>query len=125
MGISKSVLGMVQSTKKCGSYLVTLSNDEISSISKALGLKYKKTLTFVAVAQKQGIRTDEVRLFADCSNVPQAAIDANKKLMNFGLMLVCDKPTYGASNSGFHYWYLVKAPIMYLPVDMAVNDGRM
>lgn len=124
MVISQNV-GMIRPTKKHGQHLVTLSNDEIESISKAMGSKYKKTLTFVAVARKQGIRTDEVRLFANCSNVPNAAIDANKKLMNYGLMLHCVKPPHGAYNSGFHFWYLIKAPIMTLPVGMAVNDSRI
>jgi hypothetical protein len=125
MGISKRKVGMIRPTKKHGLHLITLTTDEINSISKSLGFKFKKTLTFVAVAQKQGIRTNEIRLFADCSNVPQAAIDANKKLMNFGLMLICEKPSHGVYNSDFHYWYLVEAPIMTIRVGMAVNDGRM
>ncbi|MGO2497762.1 MAG: hypothetical protein ACTH6I_07050 [Vibrio litoralis] len=116
-------VGMAQSTKKHGQTLITLSNQEIQSLLSPLGTNTKKALTFQAIAQQQGIRTDAIRSFANCSNVPQAAIDANKKLMNYGLMLHCVKPPHGAYNSAFHFWYLIQAPIQYLNVEMAVNDG--
>lgn len=116
-------IGLVQPSKKYGQTLITLSNKEIQSLLTPLGTDTKKALTFQAIAQQQGIRTDDIRLFANCSNVPQAAIDANKKLMNYGLMLHCVRPPHGSYNSGFHFWYLIEAPIEYVNVEMAVNDG--
>ncbi len=119
-------VGLAQPTQKNGQNLtlVTLSEKEQNSIAAVLGNDTKKALTFLAVANKQGSRTNEIRMFANCSNVPQAAIDANKKLMNYGLMLVCLKPPHKAYNSAFHFWYLIQAPIMDIPVSMSANDGR-
>ncbi|HHG3093055.1 TPA: hypothetical protein ACPVXD_003263 [Vibrio parahaemolyticus] len=124
MGIQK--LGLAQPTLKNGQNLtlVTLTEKEQASIAAVLGNKTKKALTFLAVAKQQGSRTNEIRTFANCSNVPQAAIDANKKLMNYGLMLVCLKPPHAAYNSAFHFWYLIEAPIMNVPISMSSNDGR-
>lgn len=117
--------GLAMPHKKIGCTPVVLSAKEVAQLLKLLGYTTKKALAFQAIAQKQGIRTDEVRLFANCSNVPNAAIDANKKLMNYGLMLICDKPAHKAYNSGFHFWYLVEAPIQQVPVAMAMNDSRV
>ncbi len=114
--------GIAMSHKKNGLTPVVLPKKEILNLKSVLGNTTKKALTFEAVANNQGIRTNDIRDHAFCSNVPQAAIDANKKLMNHGLMIICDKPAHKARNAAFHHWYLVQAPIHNLSVQMASND---
>lgn len=69
-----------------------------------------------------GITTDNVRYIASCSNVPDLVHAINKKIMNFGLMIVRIEPVGVPSNAAFHHWYLVYAPVMNISVSMAVND---
>ena len=107
--------------KKNGQTPITLSKGEIKKLLLLLG-NTKKAAVFEAIANNPGIRTDEIRNFANCSNVPALAYQATKKLMNHGLMLECFKPAGVASNAQFHYWYLIKAPMVNVPVTMSVND---
>lgn len=116
--------GIAMSHKKNGLTPVVLTQKDISSLKSLLGNTTKKALVLDAVANNQGIRTNDIRTFANCSNVPQAAIDANKKLMNHGLMIICVKPSHLAHNAAFHYWYLVQAPIQNISVQLAMNDPR-
>lgn len=119
-----SNVGLAMPRKVDGYTRVSVSDKELKTLLTSLGVTTKKALVLKAVVQNPGWKTDAIRNFACCSNVSQAADDANKKLMNFGLMIICTKPSYVAKNAVFHNWYLVQAPIEMLPVKMATNDGR-
>ncbi|AJR09625.1 hypothetical protein C9J03_25900 [Photobacterium gaetbulicola] len=115
-------------TSRIGLPLAHLSDKTINDYAKNLWQmrknKLSKTaLVFMAIANQPGIRTNEVRPLAnDCSNVPSLVDDINKKIMNKGLMIIRMEPVGVAPNEAFHHWYLVEAPIMQVPVEMAVND---
>ncbi|MGF1708890.1 hypothetical protein [Enterovibrio baiacu] len=86
----------------------------------------KTALVLKAIALEPGITTDKVRIKSEhCSNVPCLVDAINKKLMNKGLMIIRIEPVGVAHNEAFHHWYLVEAPIMNVPVQMAVNDPIM
>ncbi len=116
------ITGIAMSLKKDGYTPLSLSRKEICNLVSALGNSTKKALVCEAIAHNQGMRTNAIRDYANCSNVPNAAQDANKVLLNHGLMIICVQPPREAYNAGFHYWYLVQAPTQYISVKMAMND---
>lgn len=114
-------------TSRIGLPLARLSDKTISDYTlfwrKRKGELAKTALVFAAIAQNPGIKTNDIRRMArDCSNVPSLVDDINKKIMNKGFMIIRIDPIGVAPNESCHHWYLVKAPIMQLPVEMAVND---
>ncbi|TKF29260.1 hypothetical protein [Enterovibrio norvegicus] len=113
-----------------GFNIAHLSNQTIHNYcqfwEKRNGKLPKIALAFKAIAENPGITTDEVRLLANhYGNVSDGVRAMKKKLMNKGLMVECVKPFGVAPNEAFHHWYLVEAPIMNVPVQMAVNDPIM
>ncbi|QIR08054.1 hypothetical protein [Salinivibrio costicola] len=85
----------------------------------------KMAKVFVAVADTPLINTHQIRMVTDISNPSDAIQAINKKLMNHGLMIMREEPIGVPPNGDFHYWYLCKAPIQTLPVQMADNDPRI
>ncbi|TKF14499.1 hypothetical protein FCV43_19645 [Vibrio genomosp. F6] len=83
----------------------------------------KAALVLCAIAQNQGIKTNEIRNLADaCSNPADSIRDINKKLMNKGLMIIRMDPVGVAPNESCHHWFLIEAPIQQVSVKMSSND---
>lgn len=102
----------------------TLSNKKIDAYSLLWGKNgtTKTANVLRAVNGNPGITTDKIRHIAFCSNVPDLVRAINKKLMNVGLMIIRVEPVGVPQNCAFHHWFLVQAPIVTVPVSMAVND---
>ncbi|HGF7375728.1 TPA: hypothetical protein AB5C23_003434 [Vibrio cholerae] len=115
---------LMPSSKRVGYPQVTLPSKTLDDYTLFWGRNgnTKTANVLRAVNGKQGITTDEIRAFAKCSNVPDLVRAINKKLMNKGLMIIRIEPVCVAPNEAFHHWFLVKAPMMDVPVKMSVND---
>lgn len=84
----------------------------------------KTALLLKTISDNPMLKTDQLRSLVNCAYVPDLASSINKKLMSKGLMVVCISPRQGR-NEDFHFWCLIEAPIMELPVQMSVNDPLM
>nr|AKN40950.1 hypothetical protein [Enterovibrio norvegicus] len=120
----------IYKSSNAGLSLVYLLETEVQRIkkikwSKRNGKDSKMALVFESIALTQGVKTDAARRYANCSNIPNMVDNINKKIMSLGLMIVRVDPWGVPPNADFHHWYLVEAPIMNVPVQMAVNDPIM
>ncbi|MCB5450226.1 hypothetical protein G4B85_14580 [Vibrio lentus] len=125
---TSSLATIMPSISKLGLPLAYLSDKELDEFPnlwrKRKGGKLSKAaLALRAIARNQGIQTNKIRLLADgLSNPSNSIIDMNKKLMNKGLMIIRVEPLGVAPNEDFHHWFLVKAPIQKITVEMSSND---
>ncbi|ANS87900.1 hypothetical protein VSVS12_04200 [Vibrio scophthalmi] len=125
---SSSLATTMPNTSRIGLSLAHVSEKTLDTYSlwwrKRKGGKLAKAaLVLRAIAQNQGIKTDEIRNLADaCSNPAHSIRDINKKLMNKGLMIIRMDPVGVAPNESCHHWFLVEAPIEQIKVHMASND---
>lgn len=117
----------INSYKKNGNNVKILTEKEIKQFAMLFGKqgKSKTAKVLETIATKPGVKTDEIRELAKCSNVPSLAHNITVKLLNFGLMIHREAPRGMAPNEDFHHWYLIEAPIQDLPRHMAINDPIM
>ena len=115
------------SLHRVGHPIVKLTEKQFSNVSglwrsRKPGELSKTAKLLKAISDNPLSQTNELRQLANCSNVPDLVGFINKKLMNKGLMVIRVEPVGVAPNDDFHYWCLIEAPIMNVPVQMAVND---
>ena len=114
------------SLQQVGHKIVKLTDQQFDNHKSkwaSKGGELSKTANLLkAISDNPLAQTNTLRALADCSNVPDLVRSINKKLMNSGLMVIRVSPPVGAPNENFHFWCLIEAPIMDIPVHMAVND---
>ncbi|EJG0781110.1 hypothetical protein C4G25_RS19870 [Vibrio parahaemolyticus] len=91
---------------------LVLSDEEIESICKAWGTKYKYTRMFKLVAMNPGIQTHVIAARVPCNYAPDVAQLINEKLRRTGreYFLMCTEPMNLPPNGNSHHWYVVYAP---------------
>ncbi|NVN82752.1 MULTISPECIES: hypothetical protein [unclassified Vibrio] len=115
------------SLHKVGHPIVKLTEKQFTNYSslwasRQAGKLSKTAQLLKAISDNPLSQTNELRQLAGCSNVPDLVNSINKKLMSKGLMVIRVEPVGVARNDDFHFWCLIEAPIMNIPVQMAVND---
>ncbi|MCF6441054.1 hypothetical protein L1077_16580 [Pseudoalteromonas luteoviolacea] len=105
------------------SRIARLTKSELNKALVGFG-KTKMRNAIEYVASHPGDITHVVRSQSGCSNISEAFRNANKRLLNVGLMVVC-KPQKGKGKTqDVHQWYLIHAPIVQVKVQHASNDPR-
>ncbi|MFS1918728.1 MULTISPECIES: hypothetical protein [unclassified Vibrio] len=115
------------SLNRVGHTIVKLTDKQFSNYSslwraRKLGELSKTAQLLKAISDNPLSQTNALRHIVDCSNVPDLVGAINKKLMNKGYMVIRLDPIGVAPNEDFHYWCLVEAPIVKIPVQMSSND---
>ena len=91
---------------------VCLTETKIENIALWWGHKgHTKTADVLrCINSKPGVKTDEIRSFANCSNVPCLVDSINKRLKPHGYKIERLDPQGKAVNADFHSWYLINIP---------------
>lgn len=121
------MLNTKPSLQQVGHTIVKLTNQQFDNhktkwASKKKGKLSKTANLLKAISDNPLAQTNTLRVLADCSNVSDRVRSINKKIMNSGLMIIRVSPTTVSPSEDFHYWCLIEAPIVDIPVKMAVND---
>ncbi|MCG7535816.1 hypothetical protein [Pseudoalteromonas sp. OOF1S-7] len=105
------------------SSVARLSESELNKVLIGFG-KTKMRRAIEYVAMHPGELTHIVRSQSGCSNISEAFRNANKRLLNVGLMVVCQPQKGKGRTQDVHHWYLIHAPLVKVKVQHASNDPR-
>jgi hypothetical protein len=103
--------------------IARLPKQELNKVLSGFG-KTKMRRAIEYVAHHSGELTHTVRSESGCSNISEAFRSANKRLLNKGLMVVCQPQKGKSKTQDVHQWYLIHAPIVKVEVQHASNDPR-
>ncbi|RJE76797.1 hypothetical protein BGP78_10320 [Pseudoalteromonas sp. MSK9-3] len=103
--------------------IARLSKLELKKVLSGFG-KTKMRRAIEYVAHHPGELTHTVRSQSECSNISEAFRNANKRLLNVGLLIVCQPQKGKGKTQDVHQWYLIHAPVVKVGVHHASNDPR-